>query len=90
MPMWRKSLHEQFGYFKEDFKSASDWEFWLRCAYGGSLFKKVRDRLGLYYFNPKGISSNPEGTWSKMQEEKHVFLKYKNISETGENLEIVL
>ena len=90
MPMWRKSLHDKFGYFKEDFKSASDWEFWLRCAFGGSSFKKVRERLGLYYFNPKGISSNPEGTWSKMQEEKHVFMKYQKIAQTGQELELVL
>ena len=91
MPMWRKSLHDKFGYFKEGFRSASDWEFWLRCTFGGSSLKKVRDKLGLYYFNPDGISSNPEGTWSKMQEEKHVFLKYKNkMTSSDQELEIVL
>lgn len=79
MPMWRKSLHERFGYFEEKYRSASDWEFWLRCAFGGSNFVKVNRSLGLYYFNPRGMSTNPENNSWKRQEEKEIFKKYLTI-----------
>jgi len=31
-PMWRRELHDEFGYFDESFFSAGDYEFWLRIA----------------------------------------------------------
>lgn len=76
MPMWRKSLHQQHGYFSEEYKSASDWEFWLRCAFSGTEMKKVSKPLGLYYFNPKGMSTNQEHNEWKRKEEKEIFKKY--------------
>ena len=76
MPMWRKSLHDKFGYFEEKYRSASDWEFWLRCAFGGSKFYKLNKPLGLYYFNPKGVSTNVENFSWKQKEEKEIFMKY--------------
>ena len=49
MPMWRKSLHDRFGYFDESYKSAGDYEFWMRCASNGVKFFKIRDEpLGVY------------------------------------------
>ena len=38
---------------------------------------KVNGILGLYYFNPTGISTNPENFSWKREEEKEVFLTYK-------------
>jgi hypothetical protein len=79
-PMWRRTLHDKYGKFDESFKSAGDWEFWLRCCVAGdSKFKKLNDVLGLYYFNPKGISTNQENNSWKRQEEKEIFKKYMNI-----------
>ena len=77
-PMWKKSLHEKHGYFDSNYRSAGDWEFFLRCTFGGENFKKINEVLGLYYFNPKGVSTNVENTSWKQQEEKEIFLKYKN------------
>ncbi|MHC4365321.1 MAG: glycosyltransferase [Planctomycetota bacterium] len=53
-PMWRKSLHNEFGYFDEGLTSAGDWDFWLRISskYG---FKHIPEFLGLYYYNKDGI-----------------------------------
>jgi glycosyltransferase involved in cell wall biosynthesis len=31
-PMWRRSLHEELGYFREDLKVAGDLDFWNRVA----------------------------------------------------------
>lgn len=90
MPMWRKTLHEEHGYFSEEYRSASDWEFWLRCAFAGIQMKKVNKPLGLYYFNPKGMSTNQEHNEWKRKEEKDIFLKYKKIKEESKRKEIVL
>ena len=76
-PMWRKSYHEKYGYFDEKYRSAGDWELWLRGASKGSQFKKIHELLGLYYFNPTGISTNPENYEWKREEEKEVYEKYK-------------
>jgi len=80
-PMWRKSLHEQHGPFDDEYKSAGDWEFFLRCTFAGAQFKKINDVLGLYYFNPKGISTNFENFAWKQEEEKKIYTKYKNMLE---------
>ena len=78
-PMWRKTLHDRFGYFNESYKSASDWEFWLTCVVGDSKFLKINDVLGIYYFNPKGISTNFENFSWKQQEEDEIYDKFSEI-----------
>lgn len=59
-PMWRKSVHKKYGYFDENLKISGDWEFWLRMATGGSQFYKIDRLLGLYYQNPKGLSTGKD------------------------------
>ena len=59
-PMWRKSLHERYGFFREDLVSAADFEMWLRAGAAGSKFKKVDEILSLYFKNPCGISTKSE------------------------------
>lgn len=79
MPMWRKLLHEKNGLFNETYKSAGDWEFWLRCAFNNSVYFKFNQNLGLYYFNPNGISTSKENLPWKKQEEFEVFKKYQKL-----------
>jgi hypothetical protein len=78
-PMWRKSLHEKNGWFEEKYKSAADWELWLRSAFNGSKFMKINEVLGAYYFNPEGMSTNPANVSWKQQEEKEIFKKYMSL-----------
>lgn len=59
MPLWRKGLHDTYGYFDEKYLTASDGDFWLRCCVGGATIKMVNHPVGLYYENPTGRSSNP-------------------------------
>jgi glycosyltransferase involved in cell wall biosynthesis len=78
-PMWRRSLHNKFGYFNQDYKSAGDWDLWLRCAFGGAKFKKHSEVLGVYYFNPTGMSTNPEHDSWKREHEREIFQNYMQI-----------
>jgi len=75
-PMWRRTLHDTNGYFETKYRSAADWDFWLRCAFSGSKFAKADEVLGIYYVNPLGMSTNPENDSWKKQEEKEIFKKY--------------
>lgn len=53
-PMWRKSLHKEFGYFDRTLTCAGDWDFWLRVS-SKCRFKHIPEFLGLYYYNKDGI-----------------------------------
>ena len=59
MPMWRRSLHDKFGFFNEEYMTASDADLWLKASKGGSPMKKLDDIVGIYYHNPTGRSSDP-------------------------------
>ena len=78
-PMWRKSIHKSHGPFNDKYRSAGDWEMWLRAGSNGSEFKKINDVLGLYYFNPTGISTNPDNFDWKREEEAEVYDLYKDV-----------
>ncbi|MCU7497217.1 MAG: glycosyltransferase, partial [Ignavibacteria bacterium] len=53
-PMWRRSLHDEFGYFLEDLKVAGDYEWWLRISEKYHL-KHIDDVLGLYLISDGSI-----------------------------------
>ncbi len=55
-PMWRRSVHDEIGYFDEQFIVAGDYEFWCRLATKHRM-KHLPDFLGLYYHNPAGIAN---------------------------------
>lgn len=78
-PVWRANLHEKYGFFDESLKSAADYEFWLRCVANGEKFELIPENLGLYYFNPQGISTNKENQVWKMREEAGVRRKYQKL-----------
>jgi glycosyltransferase involved in cell wall biosynthesis len=59
-PMWRRHLHEELGLFDTTFKSAGDWEFWLRCIAGGKTFFKLNTPHVVYFQNPEGVSTHSE------------------------------
>jgi len=59
-PMWRKSLHDEVGFFDASLTSAADWEFWLRCYLKGKTFWKNNTPHVSYFQNPRGVSTNPD------------------------------
>lgn len=76
---YRKSVFDRHGLFDAKYKSAGDWEMNLRIAQKGCKFKKMEDVLGVYYFSPKGISTNPANNKWKREEEREVFKRYKEL-----------
>lgn len=77
-PVWRKSMHERYGYFDPFFESSGDYEMWLRAVSQGSQFKKIDGAYVLYYWNPKGLSTdkNPERMAKRSKENIIIQLKY--------------
>ena len=70
MPVWKKSIHDRFGYFNTKYKTAADSDMWIRAVKGGSKIKKINDIVGIYFDNPQGRSTNPE-TLKEMLKEVH-------------------
>jgi O-antigen biosynthesis protein len=54
-PLWRRSLHQEIGYFDERYKSAADYEFWLRASQSHH-FIHVPQFLGLYWLSESTVS----------------------------------
>lgn len=77
MPLWKKNLHDRYGFFDENYKTASDGDFWLRCAAGGATIGMVNHPVGLYYENPEGRSTNPETLKQMVEEVTQMRSKYQ-------------
>jgi len=76
MPLWRRNLHDRFGYFDENYKTAADGDFWLRCAVGGAKIDMVNHPVGLYYHNPTGRSTDPKHLQQMVDEVNRMRQKY--------------
>ena len=79
LPMWKKKMTDNNGLFNESFTYAGDWEMWLRCVENGSRFKKINEVLGLYYYNPDGLSTSDQNHEKRFAEERQLFHKYKHM-----------
>lgn len=81
MPLWKREIHETCGSFNESYKMAGDWEMWLRAVKNGYSFVKVETPLGLYYFNPEGLSTSKDKdrATERYNEEKDIFWKYTDV-----------
>lgn len=61
MPVWRRSLHDRFGWFDEArFGTYADWAFWLKALEDGNAGWLDPAPLSFYYVNP--TSHNRRGT----------------------------
>ena len=59
-PMWRKALHERYGYFDADMKVAGDYDFWLRLV-RQETFLHIPEVLGLYLASPDSVEHRHAG-----------------------------
>ena len=77
-PMWRKSLHKKYGYFRSELTSAGDYEFWLRIGKTENIVR-LPEILGLYYKNQQGL----EHASPTSQQETHQILEEYGIPDRG-------
>tara|TARA_R100000908_G_scaffold41500_1_gene19266 strand:- start:812 stop:1558 length:747 start_codon:yes stop_codon:yes gene_type:complete len=70
MPIWKRSIHDKFGYFDTSYETAADSDMWIRAVKSGASIKKISDVVGIYYHNPQGRSTQP-ATLKKMLDEVH-------------------
>lgn len=56
-PVWRKDLHDEYGYFNEkEYGPSSDYEFWLRITGGGACGEFYKVPLGYYLRDPNSYA----------------------------------
>jgi len=53
-PMWRRSVHDEYGWFDETLVTSGDYEFWLRISQSFDFYH-IRLPLGLYLVRPDSI-----------------------------------
>ncbi|MEG5065133.1 FkbM family methyltransferase [Microcoleus sp. B3-A4] len=71
-PMWKKSLHEKYGYFRSEFTAAGDYEFWLRIGKSENIVH-LPEILGLYYENQQGLQHSSPISY---QETRQIWNEY--------------
>ena len=89
MPMWRKSLHDKYGYFLEKetlrngeeykYQVVSDYEFWMRIAGGAERFFLIPEILGAYLDSE--ISAEKREPLRRIWEDARVKRKYVGVFE---------
>jgi glycosyltransferase involved in cell wall biosynthesis len=75
-PMWRRSLHEKWGWFDTEFKIAGDYEFWLRVGKSERI-DRYPATLGLYFQNPQGLE---HGSGATMRETLEIQRRYGELA----------
>lgn len=73
-PVWRRSLHKEFGYFDENYRCGADYEFWLRISERHN-FIHIREYLGLFFANENTISMKGDLPKKEMEEIKETYRK---------------
>lgn len=53
-PVWRRSVHDEWGFFNEKFIVAGDYEFWLRISQKYD-FRYLNKPLGVYLFRKDSL-----------------------------------
>lgn len=71
-PMWRRDIHENIGYFDEQFRLVADLDFQIRIAQQYPLIK-INDQLGYYL---EGTSSNLSSNYP-LQRMEHTVLQVR-------------
>lgn len=74
-PVWRKTMHEKYGYFDERYHAVGDYEMWLRAVNQGAHFLKLQGIYGTFYLNPTTPCGRSNNSW----EAPEVWQKYRHL-----------
>ena len=79
-PMWRREVHDEYGYFDPSFVTSGDYEFWLRISQTNT-FMHIPTQLGLYLSSPESIEhSNRE---CQREENNKILKMYQEANASG-------
>ncbi len=73
-PVWRKNVHQTYGYFDERLEVSSDFEFWLRISQTNEFYH-ISKPLGLYLDRPDSIE-HANGS-KKRDEDQQIIERYR-------------
>ena len=84
-PLWRRSLHQELGLFREDLNSASDADFWVRALMNGKKFACFGVPWSGYFDNPSGLSTRQQSPVPRAVREHHQLLceVYGSLTKAG-------
>ncbi|MBW2557920.1 MAG: polysaccharide pyruvyl transferase family protein [Deltaproteobacteria bacterium] len=80
-PMWRRTLHDEYGYFDDTLVTSGDYEFWLRVSQTNS-FLHIRDMLGLYLKSPESVEHSNSKRQAK--ENERILSMYRKAAAKGD------
>lgn len=90
-PMWRRSVHEEVGYFNENFVALGDYEFWLRLGEKYSMMH-IPVFTGLYWMEPESLSLNKKDSEKEIAECREIYQRryLKRLNCTAEDYHMEL
>jgi tetratricopeptide (TPR) repeat protein len=77
-PVWRKAVHQEYGYFDEKYEVSADFEFWLRISQTHEFYH-IPKPLGLYLDRPDSIEHANQQ--KKQKEDREIFRHYRRAAE---------
>ncbi|RJQ82998.1 MAG: glycosyltransferase [Desulfobacteraceae bacterium] len=81
-PMWRREVHQHYGYFDESLTVSADYEFWLRISQTCD-FRHIAEPLGLYLEREDSLEHADRDR--KRSEDRAVHAKYSR-ARAGEEI----
>ncbi|MGB4599823.1 MAG: glycosyltransferase [Trichlorobacter sp.] len=74
-PLWRRSLHDRFGYFDERYRSAADYEYWLKVSETNAMLR-VNQYLVLCLQDPDSVSRSQLAVYEFLQIQQEYLRRY--------------
>jgi len=81
-PMWRRSVHDTYGYFDPELVSSGDYEFWLRISQQAEKFVHLKIPLGLYMDREDSIEH--ASTSIRSREDERIVSMYRKAADSGQ------
>jgi len=75
-PLLKRDAIVKSGNFNPEYTISGDYEMWLRLSKEGFRFMKVKEPIGSYYFNPKGVSTDPSKFEEHLRQDTELRKKY--------------